>query len=313
MKTSPNQEPTRPLRSDFTQTTMRHARLAKKRHARKQTYASVISHKREGFSHMKPLQKFAVGFALFALVAGIGGTTYAMTNGGWSSIKALFGGKQKIAHARIVAVNVEHCDSVTAFNITKNRTGNETRYFKIADNSTITNDDVIAMVKADCYASYDADLNTPITNQINNLPVNKDKLVGGYLDNEITAIGENSITVKLQANEAFGKNVHQTFTDIDLASLTVIAHGKTMPFSELKVGDHVAVSYRASADLRAHSETTAPEDIDASQQQLAILTVLPYTHAFFDYQKNYGKTFEQVAPCNKTAIGYCTLDQYQAK
>ena len=312
MKTAPSQEPARPLRSDFTQVTLRHARLAKKRHARKLHYL-LVSHKRKGLAPI-PLQKFAVGLALFALVAGIGGTTYAITNGGWSGIKALFGGEQKIAHARIVTVNVEHCDSVNPFNITeKHRNPNTPRYYKIADNSTVTNADVVAMVKADCDASYDAALNTPVTNQINNLPENKDKLVGGYLDNEITALGANTITIKLQANEAFGKNVRQTFANINLSTLTVIAHGKIISFGELKVGDHVAVSYRASANLRAHSETTAPEDIDASQQQLAILTVLPYTRAFFDYQKNYGKTFEQVAPCNKTPIGYCTLGQYQSK
>jgi hypothetical protein len=85
-----------------------------------------------------------------------------------------------------------------------------------------------------------------------------------------------------------------------------------LPFSDLKVGDHVAYSYRATGDALTHSETTAPNEVDYSQQTLLMVVKnTPNITAAIDYQKYSGKDFHEVTPCHKTPNGYCTFEQTQ--
>lgn len=304
---SGNAKPRRGLKVDFTKKTVAHIRA----NPRKPWWRSPKE------LLMKVLDKPAMAIAGLVVTIAVSGTAYAAVVN-WPNITAMFGGEQQTNGGRIVQVDTKNCGTrVSAFNITKpaNERDTSTRYFKVKNGSKLTNDQITQMVFGNCEQDAQADaLKDVMKNSIIYKPENLNKTVGGYIDNVVTAISPTSIT--LEADYPYGetlKHLKAVFTHIDPAVEVYYKTGK-LAFSDLKVGDHVAYSYRATGDALTHSETTAPSDVDYSQQTLLMVVKnTPNITAAIDYQKHLGSDFEEVVKCDKTPTGFCNVEEYLSK
>jgi hypothetical protein len=294
--------PLRELRSDFTDKvfadlTSGHERPPKRRPKWKE-YIQMKIH--------KPV--FASLAAAVVLTAG--GTAYAAVNG-WD-IHAMFGGERTVADGRIVTVTTDECTMPTAFTMTSSDKGATKYYYRVKAHSKLTNQQIVQTVRGNCNSQAQIARDSAVVkNALDSNPLNKNTVVGYYLDNVITAITPTSISVRsvIPMNSQH-KTVDKTFSHI-AADALVYSSPDVIQLSDLKVGDHVSLQYRATGDALAHSETLAPDQIDGSQQTVVtIIKLTADTVAASDYQKYNGNEFEQVVPCGYTADGYCNVVQY---
>lgn len=297
--------PNRELAPDFTTKVLASLNKGQQKRPKWKEYIQVKFH--------KP----AIVAATLAMALVVGGTSYAAV-GGVSGLRVLFGGQKDIGDgARVVQVDTRGCTHVDAFNITdKNRSTNSTFYYKINPSSKLTNQQVVDMVNGACEADAEAAANGNTIQTIEAQPANKDQLVGGYADSVITAVTPTSISLHsvvphVSNSGVVNHPVDQTYTHIDPGAV-VLNDGVEQPMSTLKVGDHVSITYRATGATLAHSETLAPDQVDANQQTVVVVTrASAHMSALLDFQKYQNHDFEEVAPCSTTSIGYCTLDQYE--
>ena len=294
-----NTKPRRALSADFTRQTLNYI----SEHPRKAWWRNP----REIL--MKSIDKPAMGIAAFIVTLAISGTAYAAVVN-WPSISAMFAGEQHTQGGRIVQVDTKNCNAnISAFNITKpanERGSNPTRYFKVKQGSKLTNEQITQMVLGDCEQDAQSDM---LQQKLKQQP-NQD-IVGAYADSTITAISASSIT--LEADMPIGyKLVHvkKTFNKID-PNIAVYYKSDTLHFSDLQVGDHVGMSYRATGNALLHSETLSPEDLDTDEATVVmIIKNTPAATAAINYRKYLGSEFEEVAKCDKNATGFCTLEEY---
>lgn len=250
-------------------------------------------------------------FAIIALAAA-GSTTYAAV-GGWPGIEAMFGGQKKVDNARVVKVDTKNCKITSAFSITSNDQRG-VYYYKIKDGSKLTNDQVVQMVKGYCEVGQGSQASLDLQAELQKNPLNKDKVVGGYIDSKVTAVSSTSISI--ESDVPIGeevKTIKQTYSHID--PQVIVYHGTTrLSLGDIKVGDHISISYRASGDALTHSETIHPSALNADQQVIvAISKNSEDLTAAINYQKYNGKEFEQVTPCADGPSGYCNAEQYYKK
>lgn len=251
--------------------------------------------------------------AIFAIItfAAAGSTAYAAV-GGWPGIQALFGGQEKVENARIVKVDTKNCTIMSSFNITSKEQEQGSYYYKVKDDSKLTNEQVVQMVHGYCEQDRSSKTTLDILTELNKNPLNKDTVVGNYIDSKVTAISSSSIS--LESDIPVGtevKTFQQTFSQID-PQVIVYEGMKRLSLSDIKVGDRVSVSYRASGDALTHSEST----IAASGEGQVIVTIAKNSKDFtasVNYQKYNGKEFEQVIPCSEDSSGYCNAEQYHRK
>ncbi len=303
--------PRRELRSDFTSTVLASLNGAERPSRRRPKWKEYIQ--------VKLLHKPAAFAAAVLATITIGGTAYAAV-GGIDGIRALFGGEQRMNDgSRVVQVDTKACPHVSAFNITdKNRSSNGTYYFRIKPNSKFTNTQVVHMVQGYCEADQEGVLNGNVAAPIDQRPENKDTLVGDYADSVITAITPASLTI--HSIIPYGTNsgvethpVTRTFTHID-PNVVVINKGATEPFSSLKVGDHISISYRATGNALLHSETQPPDQLNPDEATVVIITrVSQHASEYYNFQKYNSKDFEEVKPCKSTPSGYCTISEYMTQ
>lgn len=251
-------------------------------------------------------------FAIITLTAA-GGTAYASV-GGWPGIQALFGGQKKVDNARIVKVDTQNCSISGSFNVTSKDKQQGAYYYKIKDDSKLTNEQVVQMVRGYCELDRTSQASLDIIAELNKNPLNKDRMVGNYINSKVTAISGSSISIESDVPVGDGvKRFNQTFPHID-PQVIVYEGAKRLTLADIKVGDHVSVSYRASGNALAQSETTIPASINGDDQ--VIVTIAKNSHDFsasIDYQKYNGKEFEQVIPCPEDSSGYCTAEQYHTR
>jgi hypothetical protein len=291
---SGNAKPRRELSATFTQTITNHIQA----HPRPRRRMSL----KELF--MKILDKPAIALAGIVATIAISGTAYAAVVN-WPNISAMFGGEQQTEHGRIVKVDVQNCRTDNAFTIMKpaDQRG-EPRYFMVKKESTLTNDQVTQMVFGNCEQGAQSEVLLNTTTPMENV-------VGGYIDNTVTAISAQSITLESQVpiGESI-QRVKKTFNRIDPA-VQVYYKSEAMKFSDLKVGDRVGFSYRATGKALSHSETLNPLDLNTDEATIVlIIKNTPAASAAIDYQKHYGKEFEEVVPCEFNLTGYCDVSEY---
>ena len=253
-------------------------------------------------------------FAMLAILvlAAAGSTTYAAV-GGWPGIEAMFGGQRKIENARVVKVDTKNCKITSAFSITS-KEQHGMYYYKVKDGSKLTNDQVVQMVKGYCEVGQGGQTSLDLVAELNKNPLNKDKVVGGYIDSKVTAI--DAVSISIESDVPIGevvKTIKQTFSHID--PQVIVYQGATrLTLGDIKVGDHVSVSYRASGDALTHSETMNPSEINSDQQTIvAVSKNSEDLTAAINYQKYNGNEFEQVVPCVDGPNGYCNVEQYYNK
>jgi len=262
------------------------------------------------------LHKPAVATAAFIAALTIGGTAFAAV-GGISGIRAFFDGQTPMSDGgRVIQVGTQACPRVDAFNITdKNRKDHAIYYVRINPESKLTNQQVVRMVQGACEADAQGELNGKAMSEVANRPENKDKLVGGYVDSVITALSKGSITIRsdIPYYTKNGPDIHtvtQTFPHIDPQAV-VIDEGTIKSFDTLRVGDHIAISYRAAGNALSHSATMGPDKIDPNAQIIVVATRLSKVmQEYFNYTKHNSHDFEQVTPCSYTSDGYCDLREY---
>ena len=252
--------------------------------------------------------------AVFAIIvfAAAGSTTYAAV-GGWPGIEAMLGGQKKVDNARIVKVDTKNCKITSAFSITSNNQQGA-YYYKVKDNSKLTNDQVVQMVKGYCEVGQSGQASLDLQAELRKNPLNKDKVIGGYIDSKVTAI--NSTSIGIESEVPVGeevKTIKQTFSHIDPEVIVYQGAGR-ISLGDIKTGDHISVSYRASGDALIHSETMNPSELNPDQQVIvAISKNSEDLTAAINYQKYNGKEFEQVVLCADGPNGYCNAEQYYKK
>jgi len=147
--------------------------------------------------------------------------------------------------------------------------------------------------------------------ELNKDPLNRGTVVGGYIDNTVTAIGSSGISIhsEIPVGDTIEK-IDRTFPQID-PHVIVYSGNERLTLADIHVGDHISFSYRASGDALTHSENIRPDQIDPSTQVIvAISKNSPDLTAAVKYQKYNGKEFEQVIPCSIDPSGYCNTEQY---
>jgi len=259
---------------------------------------------------MNILKRPAIALTAIVACMAIGGTSYAAV-GGWNSIQAFFGGEKKGDNARIVTVNTNNCILTSALNITSRDKPQSTYYYRVINNSKLTNAEIIQIVKGYCENSSQPQSAFNVQAELNKNSLNQNTVVSGYIDSVVTAISASNIAIhsdipignKIQA-------VDQTFPQID-PNVIIYSGSKRLAFSDIHVGDHISLSYRATGDALKNSETIQPNQVDTSSQVVvAISKNSPDLTAAVNYQKYNGKEFEQVTPCSNDASGFCNAEQY---
>lgn len=296
-------KPRRPLRADFTKNITDHV----SENPRKRGLAHLMEMKYMRF-FTKPV--FATAAITLAVVAS--GTTAFAAVGGWPGISAMFGGQHDLPNGdRIVRVDTDNCLDSHAFNmpeLEKRQDKHNTVYYKLKAESKLTNEQVVQMVRGNCFAQEQAAFDQKVLLEaLDKNPLNKNAVVGGYIDSEVTAISDKSISLKsvIPYNTEL-KTIEQTFNNIDPDVLVYQSPNK-LGLKDIKVGDHVSIKYRATGDALSHSETITPDKINTDEQVIvAIFKNTPDMTASVDYAKYNGSEFEQVAPCDG---GYCTYQQ----
>lgn len=297
LRGSGNIQPRRELRADFTQRITNQI-VARPRRAWWQSPREIV---------MKLLDKPAMAIAGIVITLAISGTAYAAVVN-WPNISAMFGGEQPTDAGRIVKVDVQNCHTDNAFTITKPKEERGSpRYFMVKKDSHLTNEQITEMVKGNCEQGAQSDVLLGNIQQ----HYQGDNVVGGYIDNEITAISANSIT--LEADIPIGEtltHVKKTFDRID-PNVAVYYKADKLQLSDLKVGDHVFYAYRATGDALAHSETLNPADLNTNETTIVMIVKnTPAATAAVNYQKHFGMDFEEVVPCDATESGYCNAREY---
>jgi hypothetical protein len=281
-------------------------------HLNRQPQQSRLSYMKE-FLQMKLITKPAIALAAVVACVAIGGTSYAAV-GGWNGIQALFGGEKKVDNARIVTVNTQNCTITSAFNITSKDKQQNTYYYRVINDSKLTNDQIVQMARGECEDSANSQTSFDVTSELNKNPLNQDTVVGDYADSLVTAVNSSSISIESDVPTGDTiKTFNQTFPHID-PQVIVYSGARRLALSDIHVGDHVALSYRASGDALRNSETIHPDKVDTSAQVVVVIAKnSPDRTAAVNYQKYNGKEFEQVTPCSTDASGFCTAEQYYSQ
>jgi len=293
---------------------MRHAQVAKKRAHRwgKAQYAAPNTSTRESI-YMKLMHKPIFAVLTAAVVVGLGGTTYAAI-GGIDSITALFGGAKQLPSSRIVKVDLQNCHDVNAFNVvTGTGKGNAPRYYEVQANAHVSDQQMVSMARSICRASYNPQMQQSALASIQNMPQNRDKLVGNA-EGTIVALTGHSMDIRVSGNVTSDRQPFvEHFTSLDPELAVFDASGMQQKLPTLQVGDVVYSEYRASGDALVSSETMPLNRIDWSKQTLVVVFKQSPDAAVYDqYQKLVSNhSVQQVVPCHATASGYCTFEQLQ--
>lgn len=303
LQASGNSKPRRALRTDFTDNITSY--LAK--HPRASWRERLME-----VRSMKWFTRPAIALSALALMILAGGGAYAAV-GGWPGVIAIFGGQQTLPSGdRIVKVDTKNCSYVSAFSITdKSKVQNEL-YYRVKNGSKLTNEQVVELVQGNCFAEEQAKFDqTVIKDALGTNPLNKDRIVGGYADSVVTAVTESSISLEFVmpiGNEL--KTVKQTFNHI-APDVLVYQSPNKLTWADIKVGDHVSYSYRASGEALAKSETTPLSAVNPDEQIIVMINKnTPEYSTAIKYQKYNGNEFEEVVPCSGQADGYCNYAQY---
>jgi hypothetical protein len=83
-----------------------------------------------------------------------------------------------------------------------------------------------------------------------------------------------------------------------------------MTLSDLKVGDHISFSYRATGYALDHSETMPLWELNTDETTIALIMKNPSDISqALQFQRYHGSEIQEVTPCNKQPSGYCTIEE----
>jgi hypothetical protein len=304
--------PKRELGADFTATTL--AKLADGKPTKLGRIKETFTMRFATFARAhKPA---AIAAAVIGLIV-ISGTATAATVG-WPNVLALFAGQKTFTDgSRVIKVETKNCQFVTALNVTKQRTGKDGEYYyRIKADSKLTNEQVTSMVQGQCDMEAEAQLNMDALKAV--IGEHNTSYIGAYVDNTITAISPTSVSIAfdMPVSSNDGTSYHHTeltFNHID-PNVLILDMGEHKVWSDLKVGDHIAFSYRAIGDALSHSEDMPLWKLNTDEATIAIVMKNPsdVTQAL-QFQRYHGTEIEEVTPCDKQPDGYCTIQELNQK
>jgi hypothetical protein len=304
--------PRRELRANFTKDTL--SKLAQPPHKRSfgLTMENITMHFKTFTRLHRPA---AIALAVIGTIV-ISGTATAATLG-WPNVLAIFGSEQKLSDgSRIVQVDTKNCHFATAMNMIQQRNSpDSTYYYKVNADSKLTNEELTRIVQGYCDMEAQSFQNMAALKSEGH---HFASVVGGAIDNVITAITPDSLTVKFDMpiakdNKVTVETHSMTFTHID-PNAAIFDRGNRISFSDLRVGDHIALSYQAGGDAWLRAET--PRFWESSPDEMSVVLIFKNTadmSAALKYQQYQNTDFEEVAKCDKNPSGYCTVEQLNQK
>jgi hypothetical protein len=297
---SGNIKPTRPLPHDFTIKTMQAIRDNSNKPGRLAIWKERI--------YMNLIHKPAMALAAFAAVAVISGTAYA-TIANWPQISSVFSGEKRLNSGnRIVGVDGENCNFFAAQNGLPKSSSKETVYYEIKKGSTLSNDQIVSMVRGICEENR---LGNQVSAIIKPL-IENDKAHDGFEGGttyQIENISTSGITMKL--DNKYGHNeIRQTFKHIAPDAKT---YNQDQPakLSDLKPGDTVTIITR-NTTKGTNMETVDPERKNPDLRTIvAFIKHPPFSGSVDMFNKHLGTEIVRTEKCTTHPSGFCRAYEFQ--
>jgi|JI6StandDraft_1071083.scaffolds.fasta_scaffold03134_5 hypothetical protein len=269
--------------------------------------------------HMK-LHKPATVFAALGIMLAFGGTAYA-TDGFTQApafLNVVFSTKQRLPSGdRIVAVDTKGCKNVRWDpDISALREGNMTYYYRVSKGSTLTNQQVAQMVQGQC--ELDNSQNAVTQDELVKLnPANKNTVVGSSAYDVITAISASSLSIhsKMPLGNNQVKEYERKYNHIDPTVIVYDSGSRArIAWSELKVGDHVTLSYRAAGNALKNSEVGSFGELNTDETTIVLVYRLTgNVEAIAEMSRYYGKEIMRAKPCDNDVNSWCNYDDSRTK
>lgn len=257
-----------------------------------------INAKEEKGSIFMKLYRSPMAAALsIALVLASGVTAFAAI-ANWPAVVSVFGGEQLLdSGARVVKIETEGCKAVQG----SNDTSKSVSYYEIKKESSITNEQAVAMMQGVCEEER---VQAKIGESIGQ--------AGGasYSTRIVTIESKSAHSLTVTPDEKYDQKVNtgkKTYTNI--ASDVRVNDGATdLDFDALKPGDSVVL---ALADERGISTEMQGYVEDMSKIQVkAVLKVPALTGSPDLFYKHIGKDFVRVEP-SKNGEGFKRIYEFQ--
>lgn len=300
-------KPRRELSSDFTAQIIDHITVNPVRRRSLKEYFVMNLHK-PAFA--------AVTIALGVIL--LGGTAYATTDGFTklpSFLNVFVTSEQQTQDGgKIVTLNTKSCATERWDDQRKSlSTADETLYYRINPKSNISAKDLAQWLQGECELSANAQHRTEIVIpelEQRDLLNKTQQVVGGYMDDEITAISPSSVTLVTKmpfvgATPQESKTITTTTVyDTIAPNILVEEDGRTIAWSDLKVGDSVSVIYRTAA----WNESFTPEQSKSLPKTLVYVSRnAPNVASAARLSREHYFEFEQVKPCVDNSRDFCSL------
>lgn len=304
--------PNRELRSDFTRAVLKEIERPRKKRAWWARYIQLPRIR---------LPKPIAALLLVAIVLAVGSSTYAVVSN-WPETSAKLQKATLLPSGnRIIAVDTDNCLGFQDLDGTAKPDGKGTTYYEVRKDSQLTNEQVVAMIQANCEENvsnnafngiYRAHFATEFKN--------KEKGTGpnimsgaGFV---IRAIDDHSITLapdpKWFANTA-DSALQGSVTYTHFApKLAVYDRAKAIGLHDLRVGDSVKVAVRDTRALGSETDPKDPNHWDEPDQivfEIIMRTPSPTLPPTMYYQ-GIGSEFVRVEPCKESPSGFCRAYEF---
>lgn len=243
--------------------------------------------------------------AAIALVAllGIGTSAYAL--GAMPFLNALFVSERVLDdHTRIVAIKRVDCSTMKDWDRAEQKETDapDVYYYKIKQDSALTNEQVTAMVQGNCYLSQYKNFSSKTAD-------------GTYLHSTYTVATITSITptsIAVSSDEAYGGSDKPDYSMTQNRLFTTIApdvqvttmQGEQLAWKDLSVGDAVRVLFS-----NPNPPSASIPSVD-KQSVVRVVHKLPTEiRMAYDFALHNGRDYVRVTSCTTDKTGYCPQNE----
>jgi hypothetical protein len=301
--------PNRKLRPDFTQRVLKEIERPRKKRVWWDRYLQV--------PHVH-LPKPIAALPLVVIILAVGSSTYAVVTN-WPDTSAKLQKTVALPSGnRIVAVDTDNCLGFQSLDGTAKPDGKSTLYYEVRKESTLTNEQVVGMVQANCEENVS-------NNAFNG--IYRERFGGQFKKGEgpnimsgsgfvIQAIDAHSVTLGADpkwfadpGQSALQSGVRYTHLASNVA---VYDRSKTISFKDLRVGDSVKVAVRDTRKLGSEVDPKDPNHWDEPDQIVfeIIMRVPKAPMPMSEFYAAIGSEFVRVAPCKESPSGFCRAYEF---
>lgn len=247
------------------------------------------------------LHKPAVTFAALAITVLLASSTaYAITH--WDTITSIFRSETRLPSGnRIVAIDTENCQYFGKPNPEKSN--QKSHYYEIAKNSSLTNDEIVMMIKGLC----EEDRNNGVANTIIQQFLKDNRNIMSSQTSLLKDIGNTKLTLvpdpQYDLTTRRGGEVTYTFTN----QTKVFDGTNPARLSDIKSGDTVVLIVHDQRTVGSEGDANDPNHWDDPQflTVLAIIRVPALSGSPDMFYKHLGKEFVRTEPCTTDPSGFC--------